>query len=264
MKRRVIDISTEGKKKEVLKKFEMFTTKQEAHKYFGISDNSQGIRYLNEIANEVGFDLSSYKAKKEKEPRYCKECGKEILSRWGKEFCCSSCAATYNNKRRKRRQKIEGRPTASVEEKIVKQEKTHKQENEYICEYCGKTFKSKDKNRRFCSVECNRNNNAKLRAEKTIEKWLSGNLKVKSCSKIPESVRRFLFQKTDYKCEECGFEGYNKITNNTILQIHHVDGDCENNKPENLKVLCPNCHAMTENYMALNKGKSSRTTRYKK
>ena len=66
-----------------------------------------------------------------------------------------------------------------------------------------------------------------------------------------------------YKCEECGFEGYNKTTNNTILQIHHIDGDCENNKPENLQVLCPNCHAMTENYMALNKGKSSRTTRYK-
>lgn len=28
-----------------------------------------------------------------------------------------------------------------------------------------------------------------------------------------------------YKCEECGFEGYNKATNNTILQIHHIDGD---------------------------------------
>lgn len=29
-------------------------------------------------------------------------------------------------------------------------------------------------------------------------------------------------------------------------------------------VICPNCHAMTENYMALNKGNSGRDKRYKK
>ena len=258
MKRKIIDISTEEKKNEVLKKFESFATKQEAHEYFGISDNSQGIRYLNEIANEVGFDLARYRTKKTKEIKYCKECGKEILSRWGKQFCSRSCAVAYNNKRRKKTQKEDNISCAVSEKKISKEEQ------EYTCEYCGSVFKSKDRNRRFCSTKCNRDNNAKQKAAKTIEKWLSGDLKVKSCNKIPESVRRFLFQKTDYKCEECGFEGYNKLTNNTILQIHHVDGNCENNKPENLKVLCPNCHAMTENYMALNKGKSSRTTRYKK
>ena len=53
-------------------------------------------------------------------------------------------------------------------------------------------------------------------------------------------------------------------TGNSILQFHHIDGDSSNNKEENLQVLCPNCHAMTENYMALNKGKSARINRYKK
>ena len=38
---------------------------------------------------------------------------------------------------------------------------------------------------------------------------------------------------------------------------------CGNNSINNLKVLCPNCHAMTENYMALNKGYSARDKRYK-
>jgi predicted HNH restriction endonuclease len=27
-----------------------------------------------------------------------------------------------------------------------------------------------------------------------------------------------------------------------ILQLHHIDGNRENNKEENLTLLCPNCH----------------------
>lgn len=55
-----------------------------------------------------------------------------------------------------------------------------------------------------------------------------------------------------YQCEECGFEGYNRKTGNSILQIHHIDGDCTNTSLDNLQVLCPNCHAMTENFGSLN------------
>ena len=46
------------------------------------------------------------------------------------------------------------------------------------------------------------------------------------------------------------------------IPFHHIDGNSGNNIIENLRVLCPNCHAMTENFMALNKGKSSRKERY--
>ena len=53
-------------------------------------------------------------------------------------------------------------------------------------------------------------------------------------------------------------------TGNSILQFHHIDGDAYNNNIENIAVLCPNCHAMTENFMNLNKGKSTRINRYKK
>lgn len=47
-----------------------------------------------------------------------------------------------------------------------------------------------------------------------------------------------------HKCEECGNEIWN---NNPIpLEVHHVSGksDCY----DNLKLLCPNCHALTSNY----------------
>ena len=35
--------------------------------------------------------------------------------------------------------------------------------------------------------------------------------------------------------------------------MHHIDGDCTNNKMENLQLLCPNCHSLTSNFGSLNK-----------
>lgn len=32
------------------------------------------------------------------------------------------------------------------------------------------------------------------------------------------------------------------------LQVHHVDGDCLNNTPDNLIFVCPNCHTQTSNW----------------
>ena len=37
------------------------------------------------------------------------------------------------------------------------------------------------------------------------------------------------------------------------LQIDHIDGNCENNKPDNLRFLCPNCHTQTETWGIKNK-----------
>jgi hypothetical protein len=35
--------------------------------------------------------------------------------------------------------------------------------------------------------------------------------------------------------------------------LHHKDGDNTNNEISNLSYLCPNCHAMTDNYRGKNK-----------
>lgn len=32
------------------------------------------------------------------------------------------------------------------------------------------------------------------------------------------------------------------------LELHHINGDNTDNRIENLQILCPNCHAFTENY----------------
>jgi 5-methylcytosine-specific restriction endonuclease McrA len=106
---------------------------------------------------------------------------------------------------------------------------------------------------KFCSKKCS----AEYKHRKIIDAWKNEEYKGNPES-IPKAIRKYLLEKSNYKCEECGFEGYNKLTNKTILQIHHKDGDSSNNSESNLQVLCPNCHAMTETFSNCGKRKSSR------
>ena len=52
--------------------------------------------------------------------------------------------------------------------------------------------------------------------------------------------------KRGWKCENCG--NTERLGQKIPLQTHHIDGDSEINELENLQLLCPNCHALTENY----------------
>lgn len=48
------------------------------------------------------------------------------------------------------------------------------------------------------------------------------------------------------KCEECGIsEWRGKLL---VLQLHHINGNHNDNRLENLQILCPNCHSLTENF----------------
>jgi 5-methylcytosine-specific restriction endonuclease McrA len=53
-----------------------------------------------------------------------------------------------------------------------------------------------------------------------------------------------------HQCESCNLD---KWLNKPIpLELHHKDGNRYNNQLDNLMLLCPNCHALTENYRAKN------------
>ena len=53
-----------------------------------------------------------------------------------------------------------------------------------------------------------------------------------------------------HKCENCGLTEW--LGEEIPLEVHHQDGDHLNNELDNLKLLCPNCHAKTENYRGKN------------
>ncbi len=47
-------------------------------------------------------------------------------------------------------------------------------------------------------------------------------------------------------CEKCGLTEW--FGEPIPLELHHKDGDRTNNRLQNIELLCPNCHAFTDNY----------------
>lgn len=50
----------------------------------------------------------------------------------------------------------------------------------------------------------------------------------------------------DYKCSICGIDEWNSQP--IVLEIDHINGDKYDNRKENLRFLCPNCHSQTETF----------------
>ena len=55
----------------------------------------------------------------------------------------------------------------------------------------------------------------------------------------------------EYKCQNCGCDGHwqNGIIS---LELDHINGINNDNRLENLRYLCPNCHALTDTYCGKN------------
>jgi predicted transcriptional regulator len=77
--------------------------------------------------------------------------------------------------------------------------------------------------------------------------------KIKSLedTKDRKIAKRILIEKRGYYCEVCK----NNIWNDKAisLELHHIDGNSDNNSEENLQLLCPNCHSQTDTYKGKNK-----------
>ena len=126
------------------------------------------------------------------------------------------------------------------------------------CKYCGNPIGSRNSD--FCSKECK----AQFKQNELIEKWKNGEENgCDNCGTPREFLKRYLMEKYDCKCQKCGFDKVNEYTGFSILQIHHIDGDCFNNSENNLQLLCPNCHCLTENFGSRNQNSRRRDKRTK-
>jgi 5-methylcytosine-specific restriction endonuclease McrA len=67
------------------------------------------------------------------------------------------------------------------------------------------------------------------------------------------SVRKRIIQENliPYKCDECKISEWNgqKLS----LHLDHINGINGDNRIENLRFLCPNCHSLTSTYAGRNK-----------
>lgn len=99
--------------------------------------------------------------------------------------------------------------------------------------------------------------------EDKIKLWKDGNISaMRGKTATAHWLRDYLLEEHNYKCSECGWGEKNIYTNKIPLELEHIDGDFTNNRPENLTILCPNCHSLTPSYKGANKKQGRPRSKY--
>lgn len=153
-------------------------------------------------------------------------------------------------------------------------------EDPKICPECGKVIPFEKRRNKFCSQSCStrRANYGRVRVE------IKHDRECAHCGKIKETLqnkycddciadgvynramsldvcksdrtrRFFLLRERGHRCEVCGLEEW--CGQPIPIELDHIDGDADNNTTENLRLICPNCHAQTDTYKGANAGKDS-------
>jgi hypothetical protein len=71
--------------------------------------------------------------------------------------------------------------------------------------------------------------------------------------RVPAYIKRWWLATYGERCFQCGWAVRRTADGRVPLTWDHVDGDCSNNRRDNLRLLCPNRHALTDTYGSLNK-----------
>lgn len=86
----------------------------------------------------------------------------------------------------------------------------------------------------------------------TVKQSLDDILVRKSTYKNTNSLKRRLLSEGIFEpvCSSCGLDTW--LDQPIPLELDHINGERRDNRLENLRLLCPNCHALTETYRGKN------------
>lgn len=125
----------------------------------------------------------------------------------------------------------------------------------YFCLQCNSKLQRKSK---FCCLKCHKEHTY----INFIARWLRGEENWKQSHGVPRAIHRYLRETFGEKCSQCGWDKIHPITNKVPVEVDHINGKWDDNRLENLRLLCPNCHSLTPTYRGLNRGKGD-PNRYK-
>ena len=119
----------------------------------------------------------------------------------------------------------------------------------FNCLNCGKEHKAKGYSYKdkYCDNKCQGEHRAKT--------WLVENEKLfqQGLLKSRAAIKKYVKLRDGYKCSICG-QLPEHAGRPLVMILDHIDGDASNNKPENFRLVCPNCDTQLPTYKSRNNG----------
>lgn len=116
------------------------------------------------------------------------------------------------------------------------------------CLHCG----SETYNDKYCKNQCQHD-----------YEWNLAKIKISNGEVLSEfQMRRYIVEHRGNNCEQCG-QGPEWNGKPLTLQCDHIDGNSDNNRLDNLQIVCPNCHTQTDTWCARNK-KNTKRNKYQR